>query len=238
MALFPEWLRPVRRDNFTDNPVLAIENLIALPKPLQDADKEILVGAALTLSASLTLALSMLQELLPQETSRERLGEVVCPTLGHLVAALNSTLPMFEGVIPGQTAGEPATPSANTPEPATPRFVVSKRAHVLSPKSNQQTTSNGRPTLAKTLADRPTSSSTVAAQSPRAGTRTERFPPLEDSSTVHHVDVRVDVHSRPETHLMKALQAEMRVQAAIHVAIESLEFAEGQLKVIKVGGGK
>ncbi|KAL1839091.1 hypothetical protein VTJ49DRAFT_1859 [Mycothermus thermophilus] len=35
---------------------------------------------------------------------------------------------------------------------------------------------------------------------------------------------------------MKSLRAEMRVQAAIHVAIESLEFAEGQLNVMRMGG--
>jgi hypothetical protein len=233
MALFPGWLRPVRRDNFSDNPILAIEKLVSLPGPLGDADKEILVGAALTLSASLTLALGMLQELLPQETSRERLGEVVCPTLGQLLASLNNTLPMFEGDI------STTTPSANTLiRPATPRFINGKDVY-LSPKPSQRTTAGKEQSSApaRALIDRPTSSSTVVTQSPRARTKTEKFPPLEDSSTVRHVDVRVDIQSRPETHLMKALQAEMRVQAAIHVAIESLEFAEGQLKVIKVGGG-
>jgi hypothetical protein len=233
MALFPEWLRPVRRDNFSDNPILAIEKLISLPRPLQDADKEILVGAALTLSASLTLALGMLQELLPQETSRERLGEVVCPTLGQLLASLNNTLPLFEGGTPT------ATPSANTPRPATPRLANGNLKDVyLSPKPSQRITAGKEQSSApaRPLIDRPTSSSTVATQSPRARTKTERFPPLEDNSTVRHAD-GVDNQSRPETHLMKALQAEMRVQAAIHVAIESLEFAEGQLKVIKVGGG-
>jgi hypothetical protein len=229
MTLFPEWLRPVRRDNFSDNPILAIEKLISLPRPLEDADKEILVGAALTLSASLTLALGMLQELLPHETSRERLGEVVCPTLGQLLASLNNTLPLFEGDTPT------ATPSANAPRPATPRLVNGNLKDVyLSPKPSPRTTAGKeQPSApARPPIDRPASSSTVVTQSPRARTKTERFPPLEDSSTV-----RADIQSRPETHLMKALQAEMRVQAAIHVAIESLEFAEGQLKVIKVGGG-
>ncbi|KAG7288473.1 hypothetical protein NEMBOFW57_004826 [Staphylotrichum longicolle] len=126
MALFPEWLlRSVRGENVTDSPVLAIERLSSLAQPLDDADKEILVGAVLTMSASLHLALGMLQNVLPQEKSQDRLGEVL------------------------------------------------------------------------------------------------------------HLHVEVDIHGRPETQLVKALQSEMRVQAAIHVAIESLEFAEGQLKVVK-----
>jgi hypothetical protein len=51
-------------------------------------------------------------------------------------------------------------------------------------------------------------------------------------------DEAIDAPSKPDTRLMQSLRAEMRVQAAIHVAIESLEFAEGQLKVMRMGGGE
>ncbi|KAL1839092.1 hypothetical protein VTJ49DRAFT_1860 [Mycothermus thermophilus] len=82
MSLFPEWLfRSVRRDTIAHSPILAIERLNSQPRPLPEEDKEVLVGAVLTMSASLNLALSMLQELLPQEQSRERLGEVLSNTV-------------------------------------------------------------------------------------------------------------------------------------------------------------
>ncbi|KXX76136.1 hypothetical protein MMYC01_207216, partial [Madurella mycetomatis] len=60
---------------------------------------------------------------------------------------------------------------------------------------------------------------------------TESFPPLEDGSVAHQL--RMEIHERSSVALVKALQAEMRVQAAIRVAVESLEFAEGQLRLVK-----
>ncbi|KAK4151401.1 hypothetical protein C8A00DRAFT_45369 [Chaetomidium leptoderma] len=225
MAWLLRSVTSVRRDNFTDSPVLAVEKLNSLPRPLQDSDREILVGAVLTMSSSLHLALGMLQEILPQEDSREQLGEILCPTLGHLFASLRNTLCSFEGINSGQTTGAPATPS---PKLATPR------THQPSPKSNQLATARqGHWTPERQPADRPVSSSTAPTQTQQARTRAQVFPPLDDRGAAHRLHVEVDIPNRPETHLVKALQEEMRVQAAIHVAIESLEFAEGQLKVVK-----
>ncbi|KAK4233262.1 hypothetical protein C8A03DRAFT_39043, partial [Achaetomium macrosporum] len=245
MDLLPDlgsWLlRSVRRDHFTDSPVFAVERLNTLPRPLRDADKEILVGAVLTMSSSLTLALGMLQELLPQEKSQERLGEVLCPTLGHLVASLQSTLSSFDWKAPpqSQALGLSASPAANTPErikshvpdegakykpapgPARPATAIDER--LIAPLGWP----NNRPAI---------SSSGLRPSSRPATSYTERFPPLQrdvDGEPNRQLQIKVDVQSRPETQLAKALQAEMRVQAAIHVAIESLEFAESQLKVVK-----
>ena len=50
-------------------------------RPLRDVGKDSLLRAVLMLAPSLQLALQMLQELLPPDESRERLGEVLCPTL-------------------------------------------------------------------------------------------------------------------------------------------------------------
>lgn len=227
MALFPEWLlRSVRRENVTDSPVLAIERLSSLAQPLDDADKEILVGAVLTMSASLHLALGMLQDVLPQEKSQDRLGEVLCPTLGHLLASVQSTLSSFQQTCLQQTAGAPRTPPS----------VVKKETTPQSLRISRPTAAQDDPQiLSRRPATRPSSSSaaTTPRRQPEPWTKTENFPRLEDRGATRHLHVEVDIHSRPETQLVKALQAEMRVQAAIHVAIESLEFAEGQLKVVK-----
>ncbi len=227
MALLPEWLlRSVRRDSFTDSPVLAVEKLGSLPRPLGDADKDILVGAVLTLSSSLHLALGLLQGVLPQEKSQERLGEVLCPTLGHLLASVQNTLTSFEPKSPQRAHGAPRPPLAARGG-TIPRPVLARDARqaLSRPASSPAAT-----TRARQLQSEPWASA-------------ERFPSLEDNSAARRLHVEVDIQSRPETQLVKALQAEMRVQAAIHVAIESLEFAEGQLKVVKEvnqlhGGGK
>ena len=71
MALFPDlgsWLfRSVRRENFAESPVLAIERLTSLAGPIGDADKDVLVGAMLTLGSSLNQALNIVRELLPED---------------------------------------------------------------------------------------------------------------------------------------------------------------------------
>ncbi|KAJ4286857.1 hypothetical protein N0V88_007869 [Collariella sp. IMI 366227] len=230
MALFPDlgsWLlRSVRRDNFTDNPILAVEKLNALPSPLQDADKEVLIGAVLTISSSLHLALGILQDILPQEKSQERLGEVLCPTLSHLDASLRGTLSAFDWRGSQHTTQAPTPRSATTPEPESEPTAgiptnTSHQAQRLPPEDE--------PGPAEPLTPRPASSYAGSSQH----TSTEEFPPLHPYSLpIHQLHVE-DVQPRPELQLVKALQAEMRVQAAIHVAIESLEFAETQLKVVK-----
>ncbi len=227
MALLPEWLlRSVRRDSFTDSPVLAVEKLGSLPQPLGDADKDVLVGAVLTLSSSLHLALGLLQGVLPQEKSQERLGEVLCPTLGHLLASVQNTLSSFEPKSPQKAHRAPRSPPAarggTIPRPA---FSRDARQMLSRPASSPAATTRARQLQAEPWAT------------------AERFPGLRDNGAASRLHVEVDIQSRPEAQLVKALQAEMRVQAAIHVAIESLEFAEGQLKVVKEvnqlhGGGK
>ena len=230
MALFPDlgsWLlRSVRRDDLPDSPVFAIERLNTLPRPLQDADKDTLVGAVLTMSSSLQLALEMMLELLPQEKSRDRLGEVLCPTLGHLLASLQSTLFSFEQVstVPTQlpTDGLIKTPPEppTTPVPDDPRR--HQPPHLAAARHEPPVLTRPSPGCS------PTSSPRRAEESQPI---TEKFPPLQDSSTPRQR--HVEAQDSQQTGLVKALQAEMRVQAAIHVAVESLEFAEGQLKLVK-----
>jgi hypothetical protein len=247
MALFQDlgsWLRSVRRDNFNDSPILAVEKLNSVPQPLQDADKEILVGAVLTMSSSLHVALGILRELLPQEASRERLGEVLCPTLGHLLVSLQSTLTAFEQAGSAPVTRAPSTPLTHTPQPTTSHLLDSSTRR-LSPQQIQPAQGLGEeqptPELhAGRLSGSPRFATVAQLQD---GTKTEDFPPLEDTGAPRCLHVEANVHCRPEIHLTQALQAEMRVQAAIHVAVESLEFAEGQLKLVKEvnklhGGGK
>ncbi|KAK4239557.1 hypothetical protein C8A03DRAFT_32416 [Achaetomium macrosporum] len=224
MDLLPDlgsWLlRSVRRDHFTDSPVIAVERLNTLPRPLRDADKEILVGA---------------------EKFQERLSEVLCPTFGHLVASLQSTLSSFDWKAPpqSQTPGLSASPAAITPERIKPHLLDEDTGYKPPPEPARPATAIDERLIAPLgwPNNRPAISSSGLRPSSRPATSyTERFPPLQqdaDGEPNRQLQIKVDVQSRPETQLAKALQVEMRVQAAIHVAIESLEFAEPQLKVVK-----
>ncbi|KAL2196590.1 hypothetical protein P885DRAFT_37758 [Corynascus similis CBS 632.67] len=237
MALLPDWLllRLRREDSTVNSPVLAVEKLNSLPLPLGDADKEVLVGAVLTMSSSLHLALGMLREMLPQETSQDRLGEVLCPTLGSLLDSLQSTLCSFDrsgGSRQAAGSSSPTSPSNGcTPGPATPRVVINSAGKQLSPRWDREVTAAKKGEHASFT--RPPS----RPQSARV--ETERFPSLTQgdhsagAAGGHHLQIEVDIRRQPATHLVTALQAEMRVQAAIKVAVESLEFAEGQLQMVK-----
>ncbi|AEO55835.1 hypothetical protein MYCTH_2300069 [Thermothelomyces thermophilus ATCC 42464] len=237
MALLPDWLLRLRRVEPADNPVLAVEKLNSLGRPLQDADKEILVGAVLTMSSSLHLALDMLQEILPQEKSQERLGEVMCPTLGSLLDSLQSTLSSFARSTSRQAPPPEAsaTPPASTPGTATPRAGGANVAgehhhHHLSTPRSRHSGHGGRAAVKESEQF----GSAGFSRPQTARTETERFPPFEDSRTAGRLDhTGINIRRRPAENLVNALQAEMRVQAAINVAIESLEFAEGQLKMVK-----
>lgn len=239
MALFPGWfLRSVLpRESFTDSPIQAVERLLSSPRPLQDADKEVLVGAVLTMSSSLHLALGILQEILPREKSQERLGEVLCPTLGQLLSALQGTVCSFERSSSQQATGEVVTHTTEPSKPANPR-VLSRSIQHASPKLSRSVAARyERPISATPPTDhtpRPPGSPGSPRQLHGARTKTESFPPLEGSRPPsRHLHSEPVVHPGLATHLSRALQAEIRVQAAIHVAVESLEFAEGQLKVVK-----
>jgi hypothetical protein len=239
MALFPGWfLRSVLpRESFTDGPIQAVERLLSSPRPLQDADKEVLVGAVLTMSSSLHLALGILQEILPREKSQERLGEVLCPTLGQLLSALQGTVCSFERSSSQQATGEVATHTAEPSKPANPRVLSRSNQHA-SPKPSRSVAARYEQPMSATPptghTPRPPGSPGSPRQSHGARTKTESFPPLEGSRPPsRHLHSEPVVHPGLATHLSRALQAEIRVQAAIHVAVESLEFAEGQLKVVK-----
>jgi len=205
MALFPDlraWLlrlRAIRREALAGDPIFAVEKLSGLPQPLQsDEDRDVLVGAVLTLSTSLYASLDMLRDLLPQDKSCDRLGEILCPTLGQLLSSLQSTLSSFEQHLcqSTKTPTDRTAPScrrSQNPQKAPAPLSTDPAPHPSGPE--------------------PPGSSTCSTSRP-------------DSS-------RAETHHRKASGLIRAIHAEMRVQAAIHVAVESLEFAERQLKLVK-----
>ncbi|KAK4215075.1 hypothetical protein QBC37DRAFT_399005 [Rhypophila decipiens] len=326
MDLLPDvgtWLlRSVRRTgNSSDNPISVVERLNSLPHPLRNADKDTLVGAVLTLGPSLQLALHMLMELLPEDESRGRLGEVLCPTLGHLQRSLEETLSYLEpkrllgyqGVdqlpvrskTPVPTAGTAQSDrvadrdrdTASMAEKAGPRKVQSTGTAAVA----QDQTEPRPPTLKEAGPLKAAQSMLPIIQMPTARqpspsriddqdvtlTLTETFPSLQQPNLSHAPRAQPpppstsqysDAHShlslqpsqaeaplqstpRPSTPntnqarsrysgsgghghprrenpaadlaLMKELRAEMRVNAAIQVAVDSLEFADGQMKIVR-----
>ncbi len=245
MDLIQGWfLRSVRRDSVTENPVLAIERLSSLPRPLDDEGKEMLVGAMLTMSSSLHLALGMLREVLPQDKSQDRLAEVLCPTLGHLLASVQSTISSFNPKGCQQQVIEALPPPSAQPTttqqtpPRSPRDIPKPQS--LEQSRPPSTPRDGQKKLGRLPVGDATTSPPASTTQPR---QFDTFPPLEHRGAAAQSRSEVDVPQRPEARLVKALQAEMRVQAAIHVAVESLEFAEGQLQIVREvnqlhGGGK
>lgn len=238
MALLPDFgtwlLRSVWRDNFSKGPVSVIERLNA-DRPLQDADKDTLLGAVLALGPSLQLALQMLLELLPEDESRERLGEVLCPTLGQLHRILTETLMSFErgGKDPPRSDICRSEPTPIKTSLLTPTVATTRR-----PKTPQRpaTASRSQPATR-------THHQVRLTESPPSNLRTKPvWTPAEAISRWDASEHRNTFLSRFQDRspdpavdlaLMKELRAEMRVNAAIQVAVDSLEFAEGQLKIVK-----
>lgn len=227
MAMFPDlgsWLLR-RRDNYAASPVVAVERLNTLPRPIQDGDKDTLVGAVLTMSASLNMALDMLVELLPQDKSRERLGEVLCPTLGHLLASLQHTLSNFDQTISHPPSTAPLSPPSAksvTKYPTPDRGVEPPHTPRPTDPEHQQPSSH--------LSREDASSQLVEGPGPNL----EQFPNLHGGSGLApSQQPHAEASGQQGSGLIEALQAEMRVQAAIHVAVESLEFAEGQLRLVR-----
>lgn len=238
---FGTWLlRSVWRDNLSKGPVSVIERLSAA-RPLQDADKDTLLGAVLALGPSLQLALQMLIELLPEDESRERLGEVLCPTLGQLHRILTDTLLSFE---PGGRDHVVQNDRRHYFEPSPGDFLQApKPATSRRPRTPQRPSTSRDPGStafhARGVSPRPDSAPSNIRRRP-TWTPAERFPivdvtpctPVRASTyTSGHRDRSRDPAA--DLALVKELRAEMRVNAAIQVAVDSLEFAEGQLKIVK-----
>ncbi|KAK0716257.1 hypothetical protein B0H67DRAFT_260363 [Lasiosphaeris hirsuta] len=264
MALLPDFgtwlLRSVRRETgyFSDSPVSVIERLNALPRPLRTADKDTLVGAVLTLGPSLQVALHMLLELLPLDESRERLGEVLVPTLGQLQRSLESTLSSFEGCGVADLDIDIAPDADDTPLP-TPQaatygsvvrsvststsedFVISKpEPSPLDTPMQIRTEQHSQRKRQPSIQFVPTHDEiprTLTASPERVATPKEKFPTLDETDTRPPSPVAKPQQRWPDPAadlaLVKEFRAEMRVNAAIQVAVDSLEFAEGQLKIVK-----
>lgn len=279
MAPFPDFgtwlLRSVRGgDANPDSPVSVIERLNALPRPLRSAaDKDTLVGAVLTLGPSLQIALHILLELLPEDDDRERLGEVLCPTLGQLQRSLTDTLLSLRGP---QDDKSKKSFAANRAKHMRGRSNTLPLPSEILFRGVRIDRSIKTPTTAPTLAQVPESPSTYPSpdridESPLEDFLEEPELPLPSSqpapppptfTTVTKSPVPVPVPTplptaslsplappslrspsptpsarRPDPAadlaLVKELRAEMRVNAAIQVAVDSLEFAEGQLKIVK-----
>lgn len=278
MAPFPDFgtwlLRSVRGGEASpDSPVSVIERLNALPRPLRSAaDKDTLVGAVLTLGPSLQIALHILLELLPEDDDRERLGEVLCPTLGQLQRSLtdtllslrgpqddkskksfaanrakhmrgrSNTLPLpseilFRGVRIDRSIKTPTTAPtlAQVPEfpstfPSPDRIDESPLEDFLDePELPQPSSQPPPPPTLPTITKSPVSIP-VPTPLPTASLSPLAPPSLRSPSptlSARRPDPAADLA------LVKELRAEMRVNAAIQVAVDSLEFAEGQLKIVK-----
>ena len=250
MALFPDlgsWLfRSVRRENFAESPVLAIERLTSLAGPIGDADKDVLVGAMLTLGSSLNQALNIVRELLPEDKAGERLGEILCPTLGQLLTSLQTTLSSFEPrdqptPHPNRnlhrlkhsrsesalrsTIGRPPPPQ--TSRPLTP-ILAKKNSPPQTPQATRQTTTTTT-TTATTYS--PAQFASPTKHLPGDGANTDLFSAVAPYAQSHRDSISSKTSSNRE--LAMEIQSELRVQAAIQVAVESLEFAEGQLHMVK-----
>jgi len=226
---FGNWLlRSVRGDaGLSESPVSVIERLNSL-RPLRDVDKDTLLGAVLVLAPSLQLALQMLQELLPPDESRGRVGEVLCPTLWLLQNSLTDTLRNFSGegqaekvvkAFKGEGVASATRGSSTGMRPQPTQHREADRASSM-PISLLATAIERR--------DRPPTP-------PNTG---RNFKPLEDFPALHGIAPSPGRPTRTpdsaaDLSLMKDLRAEMRVNAAIQVAIDSLEFVEGQLQIVK-----
>lgn len=280
MAPFPDFgtwlLRSVRGgDANPDSAVSVIERLNALPRPLRNAaDKDTLVGAVLTLGPSLQLALHILLELLPEDDDRERLGEVLCPTLGQLQRSLTDTLLSLRGP---QDDKSKKSFAANRAKHMRGRSNTLPLPSEILFRGVRIDRSIKTPSAAPTLAQVPESPATYPSpdridESPLEDFLDEPELPLPSSqpppppptittatkSLVPVVPVPTPLPTvslsplapptprspsptpsarRPDPAadlaLVKELRAEMRVNAAIQVAVDSLEFAEGQLKIVK-----
>ncbi|KAK1750131.1 hypothetical protein QBC47DRAFT_394656 [Echria macrotheca] len=249
MALLPDlgtWLlRSVWRDSLSSGPVAIVEKLSA-SRPLRHGDKDALLGAVLALGPSLQLALQMLLELLPEDESRERLGEVLCPTLGQLHRALSDVLTAFDR--PGKDPPAPEKhgflgPTLTTaPRPRTPHWPA-KTASPPSGDRKRPSWSPAKPPSSPVSAPAPTShlphpdttSLTVPSASPALLPVPEISVPW--SPREHRTAFLSQFHhpasNTPDPSLMKELRAEMRVNAAIQVAVDALEFADGQLRIVR-----
>ncbi|KAK3324891.1 hypothetical protein B0H66DRAFT_546995 [Apodospora peruviana] len=262
MALLPDfgtWLfRSVRRDpNLSDSPISIVERLNSLPRPLKSADKDTLLGAVLTLGPSLQLALLMLLELMPEDESRGRLGEVLCPTLGQLQKLLHKTLGSFDqppSLLPTPSLLEIVRDPIEHKRPATSPAISSfKQSSSSSVSSDGRTAPSTAPSTSRQSKRPQTPVITPPEQEtqllrPILRTPTKQSPPQHVSLVAETFPKFDDAASARTSHshnggrahnpaadlaLMKELRAEMRVNAAIQVAVDSLEFAEGQMKIVR-----
>ncbi|KAK3686210.1 hypothetical protein B0T22DRAFT_443293 [Podospora appendiculata] len=233
MALLPDFgiwpFRSGRRDAFSDrgSPVAAVERLNSLSRsrPLQSADKDTLVGAVLSMVPSLQLALHMLVELLPEDDSRDRLGEVLCPSLGQLQNSLKDALSSF-----GHVEDEQTRPFRGRSQ-ITSRILLRPAASATPSETRSHRSRNSRAPSEPRQAEKPKLTPATQPARPRARD------PVVDKTPHAQNPMSPSGYERPDPAadmaLRKELQAEMRVNAAIQVAVDSLEFAEEQLRIVK-----
>lgn len=186
---------------------------------LKDADKDALVGAMLLMGKSLQDALNMfISEVLPHDEYPKGWNEVLSGTLGGLHRALTDTLVTLE------------RPSAEVG---------------LSMKQQQESLKTR--TLSLELDEAPVKPGLNRSESAPAATVqgeiSPDFPPLGPPLRLAPVPERFEpayeyrdlAAENPGVSIavIQELRAEMRVNAAIQLAIESLEFTEGQLQLVK-----
>lgn len=220
-----------KRGAASENPVAIVKQLDAhikalkqanLPhSALRDADKDALVGAMLLMGKSLQDALNMfMAEVLPHDEYPKGWNEVLSGTLGGLHRALTDTLVTLE-------------------RPHTAEVGLSMKQHQESLRTR---------TLSLELDEAPVKPGLNRSESAPAAATTQGeispdFPPLGPPLRLAPVPERFEpayeyrdlAAENPGVSMavIQELRAEMRVNAAIQLAIESLEFTEGQLQLVK-----
>ncbi|KAK1777592.1 hypothetical protein QBC45DRAFT_330357 [Copromyces sp. CBS 386.78] len=194
---------------------------------LRDADKDALVGAMLLMGKSLQDALNMfMAEVLPHDEYPKGWNEVLSGTLGGLHRALTDTLVTLER--PSAEVGLSMKQQQESLKTRTLSLELDEAPPVQKPGLHR-------------------SESAPAGTTQGQGDSSPDFPPLGSPLPLRLAPVpeRFEPATAYEYHdlaaenpgvsmaVIQELRAEMRVNAAIQLAIESLEFTEGQLQLVK-----
>ncbi|ESA42361.1 hypothetical protein NCU09824 [Neurospora crassa OR74A] len=226
-----------------ENPVTIVKQLDGyvkelkqanLPHSLKDAEKDALVGAMLLMGKSLQDALNMfMAEVLPHDEYPKGWNEVLSGTLGGLQRALADTLVTLE------------RPHAAEAGLSMKQHQESLKTRTLSLELDEASPQVVKPGLNRSESAPAGSTTTTTATTQREGEISPDFPPLGPplplrlapvperfEPAYEYRDLAAD-NPGVSMAVIQELRAEMRVNAAIQLAIESLEFTEGQLQLMK-----
>lgn len=214
-----------------ENPVAIVKQLdghiktlkkAKLPHSLKDADKDALVGAMLMMGKSLQDALNLfMSEVLPHDEYPKGWNEVLSGTLGGLHRALENTLITLES--PHSVAENGLSMKQQQESMKTRTLSLEMDEAAMKPGLNRSESAPAAPTTQGEISpDFPPLGPPL-----RLAPVPERFEPAYEYRDLAAENPGVSMA------VIQELRAEMRVNAAIQLAIESLEFTEGQLQLVK-----